>query len=935
MLYALMYGWETPGMSSPSDGTITYTGVEIDWYSVINSEQYQMQLDTTASFDSPVHYSVIKDYINSSSYNSDTEKHVENLFFGVKYYWRVRAWVVGDTSTWSTVWDFTTRDYVSLYTPSSGSYTYTGVTLDWNSHTGVDYYDMEVDTSLLFNSAEKRAFSKAYINSSGSNTDTKEYLEDLRFGTTYYWRVRARNLVDTSAWSTVWDFMTRDYVSLYTPSSGSTTYTGIELDWNSHTGVDYYDMEVDTSILFNSAEKRSFSKAYINSSNGNTDTQEYLDDLYFGTIYYWRVRARNAVDTSGWSTVWDFATRDYVSLDSPSSGSYTYTGVTLDWYMHRSVDYYDMGVDTTMLFNSPVNMVYSKAYINSSSNNSDTEQYLDDLYFGTTYYWRARARNAVDTSGWSTVWDFSTRDYVSLSYPDDGATNIPVNGITLDWYSHTGIDIYQLQYDTTNLFNSVNFVQSDKIYINSSSSNSDTRHSTGILKANTIYFWRVRVINLVDTSAWTTRAFNTGSDPIIYPDVPVLLSPNNNAFEQSLNPVLDWYDAANADSYIVEYDLSVDFNSPVSLLAYASEVQIFDLIINEEYFWRVRSQRNGIVSDWSVSWQFSTGLSTPFLLSPANDSTGTPIYNLNLDWSDVDHADGYMIEYSPDSTFVLGVITETSIGSDTTITNLLYETSYFWRVKALENSYSGDWSNVWKFTTRQNLNELQVDIHVYLQGPFFFTQMTPFLNFYNLIPHNQPFNTEPRNYTGPELVTTIPNADVVDWALVELRETSLGVQGATTETIVGKRAGFILKNGHIVDLDGISPLTFDIDITEDIYAVVWHRNHLGVMSNFPMVFEDGIYVYDFTSGPDQAYGGQLAHSEIEPGIWGMTAGDGDQDGQITNLDKVDLWEVQLGSQDYLNADYNINGFCDYPDKTNFWEINAGKGCHVIKTAGGK
>jgi hypothetical protein len=40
--------------------------------------------------------------------------------------------------------------------------------------------------------------------------------------------------------------------------------------------------------------------------------------LFFGKNYYWRVRARNLVDTTSWSTQWTFNTNDYVTLSSPA-----------------------------------------------------------------------------------------------------------------------------------------------------------------------------------------------------------------------------------------------------------------------------------------------------------------------------------------------------------------------------------------------------------------------------------------------------------------------------------------------------------------------------------------------------------------------------------------------------------------------------------------
>jgi hypothetical protein len=606
-----LFAWNTPVHSSPSNTSSSWTGITLDWFAVSGSEKYQLQVDTSSSFNSPVLYDVHKDYINSNSSNNDTKQLIEDLFFGTTYFWRVRAYITGDTSAWSTPWTFTTRDYVNLDSPSDASITWTGVEVDWYSHAGVDFYDLEVDTSANFNSTVLISYSKAYINSSSSNSDTDQWLEDLFFGQKYYWRVRARNAVDTSTWSSVWTFTTRDYVNLDSPSDASTNWTGVEVDWFSHAGVDFYDLEVDTSANFNSTVLISFSKTYTNSSRYNTDTEQWLEDLFFGQKYYWRVRARNAVDTSAWSSVWTFTTRNYVNLDSPSDASNTWTGMEVDWFSHAGVDFYDLEVDTSANFNSSVLISYSKAYINSSSYNSDTEQWLEDLFFGQKYYWRVRARNAVDSSAWSSVWTFTTRDYVTLSSPNDGQLNVSVSGINLDWYSHHGIDYYQLQIDTTMLFNSISLVHLDKNYINSSSSNNDTYQNTGPLLTNQHYFWRVRAVNAVDTSLWTTRSFSTGNNPILIPDIPILFSPTNMAAHISVPTNLEWFAANNATSYQFVYDSLPSFSTADTGTTVLLESGNLNLLINKTYYWKVRALNgSAIYSAWSETWSFNTDLST-------------------------------------------------------------------------------------------------------------------------------------------------------------------------------------------------------------------------------------------------------------------------------------------------------------------------------------
>ena len=496
-----------------------------------------------------------------------------------------------------------------ISSPSHGSSVWVGVILDWNAVSGSQQYQLQVDTSAAFNSPLLFQVVKNYINSSGSNTDTQHTMENLMFGKTYYWRVRAWITGDTSAWSTPWTFITRNFVTMSSPAAGSSVWTGHTVDWLTHIGVGFYDLQVDTSAQFNSPLLQNISKTYINSSGSNSDTEQYLDNLLFGQTYYWRVRARNIVDTSAWSTPWTFITRNFVTMSSPSTGSSVWTGHTVDWLTHIGVGFYDLQVDTSAQFNSPLLQTISKTYINSSGSNSDTEQYLDNLFFGQTYYWRVRARNAADTSVWSTPWTFITRDYVTLSSPNIGQLNVAVAGIGLDWIAHTGIAYYQLQIDTTNLFNSISLVQLDKPYINSSSSNNDTYQHTGPLLSNRVYFWRVRAVNAIDTSEWTTRYFSTGSNPILIPSTPVLIAPSNGISDIISSVTLQWQPSTNATSYQFLIDTISDFSTATSGITISTSQIINSLNNNNKiYYWKVRALNGvSIYSDWSVVWIFTTG----------------------------------------------------------------------------------------------------------------------------------------------------------------------------------------------------------------------------------------------------------------------------------------------------------------------------------------
>jgi hypothetical protein len=220
--------------------------------------------------------------------------------------------------------------------------------------------------------------------------------------------------------------------------------------------------------------------------------------------------------------------------------------------------------------------------------------------------------------------------------------------------------------------------------------------------------------------------------------------------------------------------------------------------------------------------------------------------------------------------------------------------------------------------------DIALDLTVFLEGPFNGSQMNA--NLGNLIPLNQPFNGLPWNYNGTESVGTIP-ANVVDWVLVELRSAA-SAGAATGATMVDRQAAFLLADGSIVGLDGSSNLTFPNSITEQLFVVIRHRNHLGIMSANAVVPTGGIHSYNFSTGSAQVHGGTNACKQLASGIWGMISGDGNRDGIVGMDDKSGLWSPQAGTEGYIYSDYNLDRQSNNIDKDGFWVPNIGKGSQV-------
>lgn len=209
---------------------------------------------------------------------------------------------------------------------------------------------------------------------------------------------------------------------------------------------------------------------------------------------------------------------------------------------------------------------------------------------------------------------------------------------------------------------------------------------------------------------------------------------------------------------------------------------------------------------------------------------------------------------------------------------------------------------------------VELQLNVFLEGPFNGAGMNNYLTISSTFPLNQPYNESPWNYLGTESVVTPPNNNIVDWVLVELRETSGNASTATDLKTIAKKAAFILSDGRIVDLDGTSNLKFDLQLTDNLFAIVWHRNHLGMMSAFPIVSNGGIYNYDFTTSSNQVFGGTSNCKQLSSNAWGMISGDGNADGIVNLTDKSQVWDIQAGDAGYKEGDYSLDIQVNNKDK---------------------
>lgn len=216
------------------------------------------------------------------------------------------------------------------------------------------------------------------------------------------------------------------------------------------------------------------------------------------------------------------------------------------------------------------------------------------------------------------------------------------------------------------------------------------------------------------------------------------------------------------------------------------------------------------------------------------------------------------------------------------------------------------------WTSGQVVVPVSVNAKVFLQGPFSTNIMNTNLNSFGYIQLNQPYSIAPWNYNGTESVPAgffSTNPNIVDWVLIELRT------GTGASTAVERKAGFITNTGVIVNIDGVSSLYFS-ELKGNYYLVIYHRNHISIMSSTPTSLDYVSTQYDFTNSQSKAFGTNPM-KDLGGGYFGAYTGDTNGSGTVDASDRSNAWN-QRNVSGYNSSDVNLSGTVDAADRSVIW-----------------
>lgn len=567
----------------------------------------------------------------------------------------------------------------TLELPAANDTTVSASPLLQTANHGDAKIQFEVDTVSTFNSKAK-IVTVSLPNKWGDKEQGR--VTFLHYNKTYYWRGRSAMDGDTSPWTAAKSFRTTRKPILMGPANNSTN--GLSAFTIKDAGSLTYTILLDTADDFSSPFAQTISiKDTVFAKYGTI--YGFAPKVLYGKKHYWRALAFHKNDTAEWSDTWNFTLPTKTTLRSPASNTSNLTDfVTVEWNTLWDAQFYQVEFDTVADFSSAVKR--------DTITGKTSKISLTNLYFGSKHYWRVRAIYAGDTSGWSDAWNFTTIGKPQLSRPYNNSNNIGLNEDP-QWNSiGSGTRKYQMQFDTAANFNSSK--------LRDITTTSTWERITDKIFGTT-YFWRVRVLNNSDTSAWsdtwkyTTRARYTAQN----------LYPYNNTVNAGTSLSFTVVNDIYGHFTVYEIDTTLNFNSPLLIkdtLQHLVTERFGDKIISgfhfgKKYFWRAKVYNLSDSTDWSLPYNFTT-IGKPTLDFPPNNY---PNYSTetNLLVKPMAGAKYYIMELDTTPNFNSPAF-RTDTSSETSINSgeeLYFNKWYYWHFRAVNDYDTSDWSDTWRF----------------------------------------------------------------------------------------------------------------------------------------------------------------------------------------------------------------------------------------------
>ena len=637
-------------LSNPYDGNVVYgTPVNFSWFLGLptNHLQFIVQYKYAAAGPTgPEDEAFWSGPTMTTLATTTSLTSPGTILLGKTYYWRV---LVQRTDAPNDYVYYPMANVYSSFTTAGGatiivtpSWPVGNATVYTNTPTLYWYLDM-YGSGLVYT---VRYSKHADVNGSGmlSNADAVNVTTSNLYytfgaaldpGVRYYWQLMATYTGDNSstAWTTPESFTTQGIGTVQVPIpaypiEGLTIYTtSPSFHWWLPVAGSGLVYDVDLSTINNFATH----VAGFPVTTLVADQMSYdASGITAGQTYYWRVRSRNAANTtSAWSEatpvtnavftitggpIWSYAVASW-----PIGGPIVYTTTpTLNWYLEGdnvaitgyTVKYKKDSAPANWITYTNGGSVNTDGGVYTVSNATLSQTITVDLPYGATYYWAVYANGATHPINALSVGSFTivggpAATSVVLTEPENLSAFYSTSP-TLYWYlngSPAGLDHYVVRFSQSDVFAAFTdyTVNLPTSYL-----------PLAGLQNGATYFWKV-LAHYTDgrTTAYSpiwSFSIQEGSAIAVQPHIG---SPNNVTIS-TIAPTLSWVLPVLANTktkYEIQYADNETFQNSITIsdLTKTSTV-IKGLNTNSSYFWRVRSKsEDGTYSYYSGTGRFGVG----------------------------------------------------------------------------------------------------------------------------------------------------------------------------------------------------------------------------------------------------------------------------------------------------------------------------------------
>ncbi|MFT3789347.1 MAG: fibronectin type III domain-containing protein [Tepidisphaeraceae bacterium] len=720
-----------PAAPSGLTATGVVGGVNLVWVDNANNETgFEVQTATDAAFSANL--------VTTTAAANATSLSITGLAAGTTYHFRVRAVnAVGPSAYSASASAAVPVAPTAPAAPSGLAATAVtgGVNLTW-----VD--NSTDETGFEVQRATDAAFSANLVTTTAAANATGLSITSLTAGTTYYFRVRAVNAVGPSAYTAIASATvpvpavpTIGNSGFEAPTTSTYIYnpTGSTWAFNAYAGI-----QRNGSAWSAATAPEGVQTAFIQGSSSGLGS--ITQSLTFAAGTY--VLSFRAAQRTGYSvqplkfTVDGVQIGTLISPTATSFGTYTTGSFTVPAGTHVVAFTATNGTSDRTTFVDAVSIATATASApaaptaltatllgttgarlawTSNSNNEtgfEVQQATDaafttgvvattvlaavatldvtSLTAGTTYYFRVRAINGAGNSTYT-----STASLVIPSVPatPTGFTATPVvGGVSLAWVdSSTNETGFEVQRATNSTFTTG--------LVTTTAAANATSLSVTSLTAGTTYYFRVRAVNAIGSSAYTAAVSATVPTA---PTAPTGLT----ATPVSGGVNLVWVDTStNETGFEVQRATNSAFTAGLvttTAAAGASSLSVTGLAANTTYYFRLRA----VNAVGPSAYTATASATVPNPNTPAAPS-GLTLGMLDtgavrVAWADNStNETGFEIQRATNSSFTSGLVTLTTAANATTLdvtSGMNTNTTYYFRVRAVNGTVSSAYSSTGSIT---------------------------------------------------------------------------------------------------------------------------------------------------------------------------------------------------------------------------------------------